>query len=117
MQMDYLAESALEHARGLLLNPQDVNTISGGYWAGAAGQQLYSGNDYYDVNVVQCAAGYGPTYRCSYDISSEAYREKDGEKVGRSILNAQLRLDPCITYWAGAATMAQLSRGSIPTIR
>ena len=32
MAMDYLAESGLEHAKGLLLNPQE---ISGDYWTGA----------------------------------------------------------------------------------
>jgi type II secretory pathway component PulK len=32
-QMDYLAESSLEHAKGLILNPQD---ISSEYWTGAA---------------------------------------------------------------------------------
>jgi type II secretory pathway component PulK len=47
-QMDYLAESGLEHAKGLLLNPQDVSSE---YWTGEAGQQLADGNDYYDVAV------------------------------------------------------------------
>jgi len=36
-QMDYLAESGLEHARGLILNPQDVVSE---YWTGATGQQV-----------------------------------------------------------------------------
>ena len=48
-QMDYLAESGLEHARGLILNPQDVETE---YWAGAVRQQLVAGSDdYYDINL------------------------------------------------------------------
>ena len=50
-KMDYLAESGLEHAKGLLLNPQDID---GEYWTGAARQQLVSGSDeYYDVNMVK----------------------------------------------------------------
>ena len=48
--MDYLAESGLEHAKGLILNPQDVSTE---YFTGATAQQLVSGNDYYDVSVTK----------------------------------------------------------------
>jgi hypothetical protein len=97
-QMDYLAESGLEHARGLILNPQDVGSE---YWQGGMIQQLYSGNDYYDVNITQHDPCDGPTYRCNYDITCEAYRDKSGEKIGRSILKAELRLDPCIALWTG----------------
>ena len=44
-QMDQLAHSALDHARGLLLNPQEVPSE---YWAGAANLQLLAGSaDYY----------------------------------------------------------------------
>ena len=50
IQMDYLAESGLEHAKGLILNPQD---ISSEYWTGATSQQLVAGNDYYDIAVVR----------------------------------------------------------------
>jgi type II secretory pathway component PulK len=46
-QMVHLAESGLEHARGLILSPQDVDTE---YWQGDVRQQLVAGgNDYYDV--------------------------------------------------------------------
>jgi len=100
-QMDYLAESGLEHAKRLILNPQDVSSE---YWQGGVSQQLYSGDDYYDVNVVQHSPCDGPTYRCNYDITSEAYRERGGEKIGRSALKAELRLDPCIAFWTGSDT-------------
>ena len=94
-QMDYLAESGLEHARGLILNPQDVASEC---WTGATTQQLVAGSDdYYDVDVVKVG-------QCNYQITSRAYREKDGEQVGRSILKAELRLDPCITYWVRTST-------------
>ena len=94
-QMDYLAESGLEHAKGLILNPQDVDSE---YWAGDARQQLAAGsNDYYDVSVVKLG-------ECNYQITCDAYREKIGEKTGRSGLEAELRLNPCIAYWAGAST-------------
>jgi len=95
-QMDYLAESGLEHARGLILNPQDVVSE---YWTGDAGQQLVAGSDdYYDVNVDKLS-------ECNYQITCDAYREKMGEKVGRSSLRAELRLDPCIAFWTGGDTI------------
>lgn len=95
-QMDYLAESGLVHAKGLILNPQDVDS-GGSCWAGAGGQQLTGGEDYYDVSVVEL----GP---CNYRITSTAYRQNGGETIGQSELTAELRLDPCIAYWAGTAT-------------
>jgi hypothetical protein len=91
-QMVHSAESGLEHARGLILNPQDVDTE---YWIGDVGQQLVSdSDDYYDVNVVKLG-------ECNYQISCTAYREVSGERVGRSGLLAELRLDPCIAFWCG----------------
>jgi len=98
-QMDYLAESGLEHARGLILNPQDVPSE---YWTGGAGQQIAGGNDYYDIQVVRDDSD--QTDRCNYIIDCNSYRLKNGEKVGRSSITAQLRLDPCIAYWSGSST-------------
>jgi len=95
-QMDYLAESGLEHAKGLILSPQDVSTD---FWAGNQNLQLAAGSDnYYDVAVVQLDT-------CNYQITSEGYRLKGVEKVGRSSLVAELRLDPCIALWTGAGTV------------
>jgi len=92
---DYLAESGLEHARGLILNPQDIGSE---YWTGGSRQQLAAGSDdYYDVNVVQLS-------QCNYQITCEAYKEKGDEKIGRSSLTGQLRLDPCIALWSGTDT-------------
>ncbi|MHC4640582.1 MAG: hypothetical protein ACYS32_02985 [Planctomycetota bacterium] len=94
-QMDHLAESGLEHAKGLILSPQDVGTE---YWAGDVRLQLVSGgNDYYDVNVVKLA-------ECNYQITCAAYKEKNGQSVGRTSLMAELRLDPSIALWCGADT-------------
>ncbi len=87
-QMDYLAESGLEHARGLIIN--EINYLSD--WA-VAEQQLVSGSsDYYNLNVVRIG-------RCNYQITSGAYRNSGADQIGRSILQAELRLDPCIAYW------------------
>jgi cytoskeletal protein CcmA (bactofilin family) len=91
-QMDYLAESGLEHARGLILNDNDFSKS----WT-ALRQQLYNGNDYYDVNTVQRG-------ECNYRITCNAYREKDSERTGRSSLEAELRLDPCIAFWTQKST-------------
>jgi hypothetical protein len=94
-QMDYLAESGLLHARGLILNPQDLGSE---YWTGADDQQLIAGSDdYYDVQVVKLG-------ECNYQITCEAYRESNGEQTGRSSLRAELRLDPSIVFWVGETT-------------
>ncbi len=91
-QMDALAESGLEHAKGLILNPQDVPSE---YWTGGSRQQLIpGGNDYYDVNVVKLSER-------NYQIVSAAHRLQGGELIARAALRAELRLDPCVAYWQG----------------
>ena len=100
-QMDYLVESGLDHARGLILNPQDVVSE---YFTGATGQQLVAGSDdYYDLEVVRDDSE--PTNRCNYIIDCNSYRLRNGEKIGRSSIRGELRLDPCIAYWAGSDTV------------
>ncbi len=97
-KMDYLAESGLEHAKGLILNPQD---ISSEYWTGGSGQQLVTGSDeYYDLEVLR-----DPNDNCNYNIDCNAYRFTMGELSGFSGVRANLRLDPCITLWTGANTV------------
>ena len=99
-QMDYLAESGLEHARGLILNPQDVST---GYWDQLRTFQLVVGSkNYYEVGVSQDAADY-----CNYTIDCNAYRLDGADRIGLSCLRAELRLDPCIVYWVGSSTTVQ----------
>jgi hypothetical protein len=91
-QMDYLAHAGLEHARGLILNPQDVQDE---YWHGAEKLQLIPGSeDYYDVLVNR-------TDYCNYQITSTAYRLQSGKKTAKSSLIAELRLDPCIGLSTG----------------
>jgi putative component of membrane protein insertase Oxa1/YidC/SpoIIIJ protein YidD len=97
-QMDYLAESGLEHARGLILNPQDVNND---YWDQPRTFQLMDeSNDHYQVNVSR-----DPTDRCNYTINCNAYRLEGLDKTGQSSLRAVLRIDPCIAYWVGTDTI------------
>lgn len=96
-QMDQLADSALEHAKGLLLHPQDVPSA---YWTGTTQLQLIDGSrDYYDVQIVRDACE--PSDYCTYNVTCEAYRLRGAEKTGSSRLSAQLRLDPCIALWTG----------------
>ena len=99
-QMDYLAESGLEHGKGLILNPQDVETE---YYKGAAGLQLVDGSDdYYNISVIFDDSD--PTDQCNYIIDCNAFRLTGGEMIGRSNLRAQLRLDPCIALWTEGDT-------------
>jgi hypothetical protein len=99
-QMDYLAESGLEHARGLILNPQDVGSE---YWAGATAQQLVAGSgNYYDLVVIRDDTD--PTDRCNYIIDCNSYRLQGADTLGRSSVRAELRLDPCIAFWTGSST-------------
>jgi hypothetical protein len=99
-QLVYLAESGLEHARGLILNPQDVGSE---YWTGALSQQLVAGSShYYDLAVVRDDTD--PTDRCSYIIDSNSYWIQGPENISRSNLRAILRLDPCIALWIGSNT-------------
>lgn len=96
-KMDYLAESGLEHAKGLILNPQDISTE---YWTGGVQQQLVSGSDeYYDLEV-----SLDPNDYCNYTIDCNAYRFTKGELTGFSGVRANLRLDPCIALWTGDDT-------------
>ncbi|MGD2095659.1 MAG: hypothetical protein PVH77_11680, partial [Phycisphaerales bacterium] len=76
-QMDYLAESGLEHAKGLILNPQEISSEN---WT-VTGQQLIEGsNDYYDIEVVIDESN--PDNHCNYIIDCNSYRMRGGERIG-----------------------------------
>lgn len=99
-EMDQLAASGLQHARGLVLHPQEVSSE---YWTGAADLQLdTSGRDFYDVSVGLDESD--PNDRCNYTIQCKAYRRNGADEVGCSRVSAGLRLDPCIALWTDAAT-------------
>jgi len=99
VEMDYTADSGLAHARGLIISPQD---LASEYWGGDVAQQIAGGDDYYDVEIVRDDSD--PNDRCNYIIDCNAYRLRNGEKIGRSNIRAQLRLDPCIALWTGSST-------------
>ena len=97
-QMDYLAESGLEHARGLIINDSNFS----GAWS-AGGQQLAAGSDdYYDIDVALLTSidPCDPNQTLSYEIICTAYREKYSERFGESILKAELCVEPNVAYWA-----------------
>ena len=101
-EVGYTGNSGLEHARGLIISPQELAPDD---WTGdealeMAAQQIVDGDDYYDVRIDR-----DPNDRCNYIINCNSYRQREGEeKIGVSNLTAQLRLDPCIAYWADANT-------------
>jgi hypothetical protein len=99
VETDQLAASGLEHARGLILNPQEAASDC---WTGGVGLQLASGDRSYDVTVAPNPAS--PNDHCTYAVTSDAYQTRSGEKVSRSVLSAQLRLDPAVALWLGSAT-------------
>jgi len=96
-ELDYMAESGLEHARGLVLNPQDI--VGSVYWEGGTNLQLSSGSDFYEVKVERDASDL-----CNYIIDCNSYRLEGPEKIGLSRLRSVLRIDPCIAYWVGSNT-------------
>jgi hypothetical protein len=100
VETDELAASGLQHARGLILNPQDLSTTTN--WAGGTGLQLATGSDAYDVAVTPIVSD--PNDHCAYSITCDAYQTRNGSRVGESKVSAQLRLNPAIALWAGAGT-------------
>ena len=107
VEMDQLAASGLEHARGLILNPQDPPSDeidpTDMFWLGATDLQLDDESaDFYDVTVDLDDAD--PDTRCNYTITCDAWRQSDNGELGRSRLSASLRLDPCIAFWASTTT-------------
>jgi hypothetical protein len=89
--MDYLAESGLEHAKGLIMYPQDMAMD---YFTGATAQQLYTGSDYYDVSVTKLS-------ECNWQIVSSAYRKAGSVKTAQSSFTANMRIDPDVAFWSG----------------
>ena len=88
-QMDYLAESGLEYARGLVINDSNLPAN----WT-ANRRQLCSGGDYYNVSVSRLNSPHDPNQPHSFGITATAYREKSGRRIGSSVLVAKLYVHP-----------------------
>jgi hypothetical protein len=106
MQMDNLAQSGLNHAKALIINPQDVDTSAVDYWQGQTGLDdslgLGGDNDYFDIEVDRVISDPDNNH-CNYTIVSHAYRLNGTKKISNSVLEGSLRLDPCIALWTGGS--------------
>ena len=97
-EMDYLAQSALTHAKTLLMYPQNVTTTPAGYWTGETSLQIDdTSSDYYDLAVTQSAVGF--TKRLDYQVVASAYHLTGGLETAKCNLIANVHIDPCLTYW------------------
>lgn len=106
MQMDYMAETGLVHAKNFIINPQSVDVCSDGYWAGGTGLYIENNGDYYDITVERDTSSLYE--HCNYTITSESYRlDSDGDRISQSSMAAELKLDPCIGYWVGSTYMSE----------
>jgi hypothetical protein len=101
MQMDYLAQSGLEHGKAFIINPQDVDTASAGYWEGDTGLFVAAGDEYYDIEITRDDSD--ATNHSNYTIISNAYQLDGADKISNSAFEGHLRLDPCIALWTGSS--------------
>jgi hypothetical protein len=103
VQIDHLLDSGLEHARGLILQPQDIDLGDATQWRWESGEQqvLWDSRDYYRVELQRDEVDY-----CTYHIKSRAYRwdQTQHRMMGLSGLSAVLRLDPCFGLWTATHT-------------
>ena len=99
MQMDYMAQTGLTHAKNFIINPQTVDIEAVGYWQGDTGKYIEDTGDYYDVSVTRNSSD--STNHCDYTIVSQGYRLDAGDKVSQSTMTGNLRLDPCVALWVG----------------
>ncbi|MCD6392753.1 MAG: hypothetical protein J7M40_04515, partial [Planctomycetes bacterium] len=67
--------------------------------------QLQPDDDSYDPDEYYKLRVSGTNDLCTYTIECWAYRQEGAERTLQSNLKAQLRLDPCIAYWAGGDTI------------
>ncbi|MFA5553298.1 MAG: hypothetical protein WDA68_01905 [Phycisphaerae bacterium] len=102
VKMDYLAESGLEHARGLIINPQEIEDE---YWKDGPKQYFSTDGFYYDVEVNPNESLPEKIRWRSYDINSEAYKLSGGsDKIAKSSLKAILTLYPAVAFWSDSSS-------------
>jgi len=95
-EVDYLAWAGLEHARALVISPENTDVLDA--WSGTALQLEAGSGQYYDLTVnspVETAAA-DPNDASSYTyaVQSAAYRKIGSDVRARSILNGTLFYDP-----------------------
>ena len=89
MEMDYLAQSGLTHAKALVINPDNPTPLVGGQ--SYLEQQLLAGGDYYDLAIMDPVITDPNIY--TYAVQCQAYRMNNGEKTAQSTYNATLSYD------------------------
>jgi hypothetical protein len=95
-EVDYLAWAGLEHARALVISPENTDVLD--TWSGTELQLEPSSAQYYDLTVnspVETAAADpndASTY--AYTVQSAAYRKSGSDVQARSILHGVLFYDP-----------------------
>ena len=94
MRMDYLSQSALQHAKALISGPANPSPIG---YSQQVGLQLEAGDDYYDLTISDPMV-LNPTdpniSQYIYQVQCSAYKLTGGQPSARSELNAQIRFTP-----------------------
>ena len=96
-EADYLAWAGLEHAKALIISPENVEVVNAD-WSQTEFQLDGSGSQYYDLTintpVETAAADPNDLSTYTYSIRSEAYDKNGGSVRARSVLDATLFYDP-----------------------
>ena len=98
-EVDYLAWAGLEHARALVISPENSDVLDA--WAQTELQIDAGSSRYYDLTVNSpvetAAADPNDPSTYEYSIQSAAYRKSGGNVQARSFLTGILFYDPSTT--------------------
>jgi hypothetical protein len=106
IRMEYLAQSALQHGRAMIIGPPNVVPIG---YSQQLGLQLETGDDYYDLTISDPVVLNPSDPNISqyiYQVQCSAYRQASGQVSARSELNAQIKFTP----FDGAALLESIGR-------
>lgn len=95
---DYLAQSALTHAKALIINPDNATPLDA--WTGADLQIDDTSSNYYDLTIsdpVLEVIDPNAADVYSYDIRCSAYILVGGQRKAQTNLDATLRFDTATT--------------------
>lgn len=95
-EADYVAWAGLEHARALVISPENTDVLDS--WTGTGLQLDIGSSQYYDLTinspVEEVAADPNDPSTYTYSIQSSAYIQSGGAIRARSVLDAKLFFDP-----------------------
>ena len=95
-EADYIAWAGLEHARALVISPENTDVLDS--WTGTGLQLDVGSSQYYDLTinspVEEVAADPNDPSTYTYSIQSSAYIQSGGAVRARSVLDAKLFFDP-----------------------